>query len=194
MIGGVDFVGMPTRDLPQAAAFYGETLALRRSVYIEERHYAEFETGNLTLSVYNAEQMGLEHHVNRNPYALHVDDVAEGHLLAQEKGRIGENYILGGHNVMLKEMLAEIARLTGRKPPRISLPRAPLHPLAYIFELAARITGKEPMLNSDALKMAKYKMFFSSAKAKRELGYTVQPWRLAVADAVNWFNASGYIR
>jgi len=75
-VRGVDFVGLPTRDLPTAATFYGDTLNLPRSVYIEERHYAEFETGNLTLSVYNAERMGLGHNVNRNPVALHVDDVA----------------------------------------------------------------------------------------------------------------------
>jgi len=125
---------------------------------------------------------------------VHVDDVAEGHLLALEKGRIGENYILGGHDVMLKEMLADIARLVGRKPPRLSLPRAPLFPLAYISEAIARITGKEPMLTMDALKMAKHKMFFSSAKAKSELGYSVQPWRLALADAVNWFKVTGAVR
>ena len=124
---------------------------------------------------------------------VHVDDVAEGHLLALEKGHIGENYILGGHNVMLKDMLAEIARLMGRKPPTVSLPRAPLYPLAYMSEALARITHKEPMLTVDALKMAQHKMFFSSAKAKRELGYSTQPWRLAVADALNWFKVSGMV-
>jgi dihydroflavonol-4-reductase len=125
---------------------------------------------------------------------VHVDDVADGHLLALEQGRLGENYILGGHNVMLKDMLADIARLVGRKPPRLHLPRAPLYPLAYISEMLARITGKEPMLTVDALKMARHKMFFSFAKAKRELGYSAQPWRLAVADAVNWFKVAGTIR
>ncbi len=76
LVEGVDFVGMPTRDLDQAIRFYGETLRLPRSVYLPERNYSEFETGNLTLSVYNAEKMGLEHRVNPNPLALHVDDVA----------------------------------------------------------------------------------------------------------------------
>jgi len=76
MISGVDFVGMPTHDLETAATFYGETLGLRRSVYLEERNYAEFETGNLTLSVFNPEKMGMEHNPNRNHVALHVDDVA----------------------------------------------------------------------------------------------------------------------
>lgn len=85
-VHGVDFVGLPTRDLAQAVAFYGDTLGLPRSVYIEERHYAEFETGNLTLSVYDPERMGLEHHVNRNPHALHVDDVAEVRRALEDQG------------------------------------------------------------------------------------------------------------
>jgi predicted enzyme related to lactoylglutathione lyase len=86
MIGGVDFVGMPTRDLDQAARFYGETLGLRRSVYLPERNYSEFETRNLTLSVYNAEKMGLEHSLNPNPLALHVDDVAAARGELEERG------------------------------------------------------------------------------------------------------------
>jgi predicted enzyme related to lactoylglutathione lyase len=86
LIGGVDFVGMPTRDLEQAARFYGETLGLPRSVYLPERHYAEFETANLTLSVYNAEAMGLEHHVNPNAVALHVDDVGQARKMLEGRG------------------------------------------------------------------------------------------------------------
>jgi predicted enzyme related to lactoylglutathione lyase len=82
----VDFVGMPTRDLEAAVGFYGETLGLPRSVYLPERNYAEFETGNLTLSVYNPQQMGMEHHRNPNPVALHVDDVAEVREALQERG------------------------------------------------------------------------------------------------------------
>lgn len=125
---------------------------------------------------------------------VHVNDVAEGHLLALTKGRVGENYILGGHNVMLRDLLAEIARLIGRKAPQVSFPRGPLYPIAIGAEAIARLTRKEPMLTVDALRMSKHKMFFSSAKAKQELGYTMQPWRLAVADAVNWFKVSGYLQ
>ena len=85
-VHGVDFVACPTRDLAAAVRFYGETLGLPRSVYFEERNYAEFETGNLTLSVYNPEKMGLEHHVSPNPVALHVDDVARSRKLLEERG------------------------------------------------------------------------------------------------------------
>jgi dihydroflavonol-4-reductase len=125
---------------------------------------------------------------------VHVDDVAAGHVLALEKGRVGERYILGGQDVQLGAMIGAVARAVGRKPPTISLPRAPLFPLAYANEALARITGKDPFLTVDALKMAKHKMFFSSAKAEAELGYRARPWEEAVTDAVAWFRGAGMIR
>jgi dihydroflavonol-4-reductase len=124
---------------------------------------------------------------------VHVDDVAEGHWLAFEKGRIGERYILGGQDVTLREMLAEIARLSGRRAPTLNLPRGPLYPLAVAAEAVAQITGKEPFLTVDALKMSRYRMFFSSAKAERELGYRARPYPDALADALAWFRQEGYV-
>ena len=86
VIKGVDFVAVPTHDLPAAATFYGETLGLRRSAYMPERNYAEFETGNLTVSVIDAQAMGLEHHPHRHEIALHVDDVARSRTLLEGRG------------------------------------------------------------------------------------------------------------
>ena len=86
LISGVDFAGVPTRDLDAAARFYGEVLGLPRSVYIPDRHYSEFETGNLTLSVYNAEAMGMEHNRSPNPIALHVDDVEQARTTLEGRG------------------------------------------------------------------------------------------------------------
>jgi predicted enzyme related to lactoylglutathione lyase len=86
LVRAVDFVGIPTRDLKTAVAFYGEKLGLPRSVYMEDRNFAEFETGNLTISIYNAEKMGLGHHPNRNAVALHVDDVAAARKTLEERG------------------------------------------------------------------------------------------------------------
>ncbi len=123
----------------------------------------------------------------------HVDDVAEGHLLALDKGRIGERYILGGEDVSLRQMLAVIAGLVGRKPPTVELPRGPLYPLAYAAEALAGITGRTPFLTVDSLKMAGHKMFFTSAKAERELGYRARPYPQALADAVAWFRQAGYL-
>ncbi len=86
LIGGVDFVALPTHDVQRSAEFYGETLGLRRSVFMPERNYAEFETGNLTLSVIDAEKMGLEHHPQQTEIALHVDDVESARKTLEERG------------------------------------------------------------------------------------------------------------
>ena len=125
---------------------------------------------------------------------VHVDDVARGHLLAWRRGGIGERYILGGQDVSLGTMLGTIARLVGRKPPTVQLPRTPLFPLAYAAEFAARFTGREPFVTLDGLRMARYRMFFSSAKAERELGYTARPYEEALADAVAWFRQAGSVK
>jgi dihydroflavonol-4-reductase len=124
----------------------------------------------------------------------HVDDVARGHLLALDKGIVGERYILGGQDVTLAEMLAIIAELSNRKPPRVNLPRAPLYPLAYAAEAFASITGREPFLTVDALRMSEHHMFFTSAKAERDLGYRARPYREAIADALAWFASAGYLK
>src|SRR5689334_17055535 len=125
---------------------------------------------------------------------VHVDDVAEGHLLALEQGKIGENYILGGADVALQTMLGDIAFLSGRRAPSIKLPRAPLFPLAWAAEAVARVTGKEPFLTADALRMSRYRMFFSSEKARRELGYAARPYKEGLKDALSWFRDNGYLR
>jgi dihydroflavonol-4-reductase len=124
---------------------------------------------------------------------VHVDDVAEGHFLALERGNIGENYILGGADVTLAQMLADIAALAGRRAPTVKLPRGPLFPLAFAAEAFARVTGKEPFLTTDALRMSRYRMYFSSAKASRELGYAARPYREGLKDAHAWFAANGYL-
>ncbi|QCP52219.1 NAD-dependent epimerase/dehydratase family protein [Trinickia violacea] len=124
---------------------------------------------------------------------VHVDDVAAGHFLALEHGRIGERYILGGENLPLQQMLADIAALTGRKPPTISLPRWPLYPLALGAEAVAKITKREPFVTVDGLKMSKNKMYFTSAKAERELGYRARPYREGLRDALDWFRQAGYL-
>ena len=125
---------------------------------------------------------------------VHVDDVASGHLLAFDKGRIGARYILGGQDVMLGDMLAEIAAIVGRKAPTIRIPRAPLFPLAWVNEQVARVTGGDPFLNMDSLRMAKHRMFFTSARAEAELGYRARPHREALADAIAWFRGAGMVR
>jgi dihydroflavonol-4-reductase len=124
---------------------------------------------------------------------VHVDDVAEGHLMALSRGATGASYVLGGENVNLKEMLVVIAGIVGRSPPRFKLPRAPLYPLAHAAEFFARWNGKEPFLTVDSLNMSAHHMFFSSEKAQRELGYTARPYTNALEDAIAWFRTAGML-
>ncbi len=124
----------------------------------------------------------------------HVDDVAAGHLLAEERGIVGERYILGGENLTLREILRRIAVLVGRKPPRVSLPISALMPVAVAAEAVARVTGKEPFVTSDGLRLARKTMFFSSEKAVTELGYAPCPVDTALSDAVTWFKRTGMVR
>ena len=125
---------------------------------------------------------------------VHVDDVAEGHVLALQKGRIGETYILGGENVTLEQMLSDIAQICGRRPPRLRLPRRPLYPVAFVAEAIASVTGREPLLTADTLHMAKHRMFFDSTKARGELAYSARPYKAALEDAIGWFRGAGYLK
>ena len=119
---------------------------------------------------------------------VHVEDVARGHLLAFDGGQVGRRYILGGEDMALRDILAAIAQLVGRRPPTIRLPRALLYPVAMVAEAWAWAThGAEPQVTLDGLRMSRKKMFFDSARARQELGYTARPALDAIADAVHWF-------
>lgn len=122
----------------------------------------------------------------------HVDDVAQGHLLALEKGVAGERYILGGENMTLRDILGVVCSHVGRRPPRVKLPHDLLLPLAYGAEAVARVLGKEPPFTVDGIRMAKKRMFFTCEKAKKALGYSPRPAALAIRDAVDWFRAHSY--
>jgi dihydroflavonol-4-reductase len=124
---------------------------------------------------------------------VHVDDVAQGHLLAYRQGRIGERYVLGGHDMLLKQILEAIARISGRKPPKICIPHNAILPLAYAAEWWARRGGAEPFVTVDGVRLAKKRMFFSSAKAMAELGYQARPAEAALVDAIDWFRRNGYL-
>ncbi len=125
---------------------------------------------------------------------VHVDDVAAGHLLAYHRGRSGEKYILGGTDMTLREILVEIAQLTGRKPPSIKLPTAVVFPIACVAEVVARITGRPGRVTIEGVRMARKLMFFSSGKAQRELGYRWRPPVEALRDAIAWLRDQGALR
>jgi len=123
----------------------------------------------------------------------HVNDVAAGHLLALEKGVIGERYILGGENMSLKDILSQVATVAGRSPPRICLPHNAVLPFAWIVQEFARLAGiGQPIMTVDGVRMAKKHMFYSSAKAEHDLGYKHRPAIDALQDAVDWFRNHNY--
>ncbi len=124
---------------------------------------------------------------------VHVDDVAQGHLLAHDKGVVGQRYVLGGENLTLAQILAQICGIVGRKAPTVQLPRLPLFPIAVVAEAWGRLTGHEPMLTVDSLRMAAKYMHYSSARAVRELGYSARPAHQAFADAIDWYRAQGIL-
>ena len=127
---------------------------------------------------------------------VHVDDVAAGHVLAYERGVVGERYVLGGEDMTLGRILAEIAAITGGRGPLLRLPHDLIVPFAYAAEAWARLRGREdePLLTVDGLRMARKTMYFSSDKARAALGYQPRPARQGLRDAIAWFRDNGYCR
>jgi dihydroflavonol-4-reductase len=125
---------------------------------------------------------------------VHVDDVGAGHVAALTRGQIGERYILGGENMTLARLLSIIAHLTGSPPPRLCLPRMLIYPLAFGAEAIAQITKREPFVTLDGLRMAKHRMYFTSAKAERDLGYIARPAEEGLRDAIDWFRQVGLLQ
>ena len=123
---------------------------------------------------------------------VHVDDVAAGHLLACENGSFGEKYILGGEDMTLKAILEEICEIANLTPPKIRIPHNAVLPFAWLAERWAGISGREPRATVDGVLMAKKKMYFSSDKARKEIGYSSRPAREGLADAIQWFQENGY--
>jgi dihydroflavonol-4-reductase len=133
-------------------------------------------------------------YVDTGMNVVSVRDVAVGHVLAAEKGRSGERYILGGENLTMKDFLSRLAEVSGRSAPRVRLPYAPVAALAGANEWLCRVMGREPRLTRDTVRMSRHTMFYSPAKAIRELGLPQTPVGEALASAVAWFVANGYAR
>jgi dihydroflavonol-4-reductase len=123
---------------------------------------------------------------------IDVDDVAAGHLVAMEKGRVGERYILGNTNLMLREVFEILSRLTGVKAPTIKLPRLAILPLAYMTDWIASVTNTPPRIPLEGIRMAKYTMHYDCTKAIKELGLPQTPVEAALDKAVRWFRDHGY--
>jgi len=147
-------------------------------------------TGQLVL---DAASGRMPAYVDTGLNIVHVDDVAAGHLLAYERGKAGERYILGGEDMTLQTILAQIARLVGRTPPRVRLPYAAVLPVAYLAEAFAKLSGRSGRVTLEGVRMSRKRMFFSSAKAVSELGYRWRPPLEAFEDALRWFRERGLL-
>ena len=150
-------------------------------------------TGQIILDVLNRAMPAF---IDTGLNFIHVRDVVIGHIHAAERGRIGERYILGNAdgNWTMKQALDVLAEITGQPAPKFQIPHALAYAVAYIGEAAAALTGKPPRAPLAGVRMAKYKMWFNPAKAVRELGLPQTPPRQALADAVEWFKANGYVK
>jgi dihydroflavonol-4-reductase len=118
---------------------------------------------------------------------VHVDDVAAGHLLAHERGAVGRRYVLGGTNMTLREILTDLAKVSGRRPPRWRLSHKAVLPIAYLAEGWAHVSGREPLATVDGVRLSAKTMYFSSARAEHELGYTAGDAHSALKSAAEWF-------
>ena len=147
-------------------------------------------TGRIVLDTIRGQ---MPAYVDTGLNVVHVADVARGHLLAFERGKPGERYILGGQNMTLLQILVTIDEITGIHRHRIRLPHNLVLPIAWCMEKWARISGREPRATVDGVRMAKKKMFYSSDKAVRELGYQFRPACEALRDAITWFRENGYV-
>lgn len=203
--------GLATEDTPasldQMAGHY------KRSKYLAEQEVLKLATKGLPVVIVNPSapvgagdvrptptgQVILDFMKGRMPAYIKtgmnivdVDDVATGHLLAMQKGRQGERYILGCKNLMLRDLFEMLGRLTGIKAPSIKVPRLAILPIAYLNQWMANLTGRPPRIPLDGVKMAKYNMHYDCSKAIRELGLPQTPPEIALEKAVRWFRDHKY--
>jgi dihydroflavonol-4-reductase len=152
--------------------------------------YKPTQTGKMIVDFLNGR---MPAYVDTGLTIVDVDDVATGHVLAMERGKVGERYILGGETLLLKQVLDLLSDVSGRPEVRIRIPRAVALAWAYVDTSVARLNPKHiPAATPAAVRVSSKKEFFSSAKAKRDLGYTFIPAREALRKAVEWYRVNGY--
>ena len=147
-------------------------------------------TGKIILDFLNGKMPG---YVETGLNFVGVEECAAGHLLAAEKGKVGERYLLGAENLTLKELLDTLAKITGLAAPKWKIPHGLALGVAYVETGFSRMIGKEPQIPVEGVKIAQHKMFVDASRAKRELGFQPGPVAAALERAVRWYQANGYI-
>jgi dihydroflavonol-4-reductase len=148
-------------------------------------------TGKIILDFLNGKMPG---YVETGLNFVGVEECAAGHLLASEKGKIGERYLLGAENLTLKEVLDTLAKITGLRAPGMKIPHGVALGVAYVESAFSRLMGKEPGIPVEGVKIARHKMFVDASRARRELGFQPGPVAAALERAVRWYQANGYVR
>jgi len=206
--GGVGDETMPVRLEEMKGAY-------KKSKFLAERVAAEFAEDGFPVVVVNPTapigahdvkptptgrivldflKGGMPAYIDTGLNVIDVRDTAEGHLLACERGRAGERYILGSENLTLEAILMKMAAITGRKAPAVQLPYAVAYAAGVVTTTWSRVTGRAPRVPLDAVRMAKKKMFVSHEKARRELGFSPGPADGALRAAIDWFSVNGYCK
>jgi dihydroflavonol-4-reductase len=147
-------------------------------------------TGKIIVDFLNGRMPG---YVDTGLNFVPVEDCARGHLLAAERGIAGQRYILGGYNLTLKQMLDILAGVSGRTAPRWKFPHALAYVAGCVDMMVSRITGREPQIPLDGVRMARHKMFVDASKAGREIGFTCGPIEAALGRATQWYENNGYV-
>jgi dihydroflavonol-4-reductase len=148
-------------------------------------------TGKIILDFLNGKMPG---YVETGLNFIGVEDAAAGHLLAAEKGRLGERYLIGAENLTLKQLLDILARITGRPAPRLRIPHSVALAVAYADTLISRLRGRAPQIPVEGVKIARHMMFVDCSRAQRELDFVAGPVAAALERAVQWYEGHGYVK
>jgi dihydroflavonol-4-reductase len=154
-----------------------------------ERDIAPTPTGGFIIGALNKQVPG---YVNSGFCAIDVEDCAEGHVLAAEKGRVGERYILGNHNITMREFYKAVGRVAGVKIPDRRVPLAAAEAWGFFLEKIADVRKQRPLMTYKGMKYAGHSHYFDNSKARRELGLPTTPLDETIARAIDWFKQHGY--
>jgi dihydroflavonol-4-reductase len=167
-----------------------DVVAVNPTAPVGDHDFKPTPTGKMIVDFARGAMPGF---VDTGLNVVDVRDVAQGHLLALERGRKGERYILGSENLTLEQIFSKLARILGRPAPKLRVPYAIAYAYGAVSTAWAGITGQEPLAPLDGVRMSKKKMWVSHEKAARELGYSPGPAEVALGRAVEWFQSNGYV-
>jgi len=182
---------MAEREVLQAARGGLPVMVVMPTTPVGPWDWKPTPTGKIILDFLNGKMPG---YVETGLNFVGVEECAAGHLLAAERGKLGERYLLGGENLTLKELLDTLAKITGLAAPTMKIPHGVALSMAYVESAFSRLIGREPQIPVEGVKIAQHKMFVDCSRAQRELGFRPGPVAAALERAVRWYQANGYVK